>query len=150
MPRNALVCTHLSRASPTWLSKTHALTTHVLCLFCLHQIFQDHFILLSMKLWQFFDSATKGHQTTSLTPFLGHDFVRNFPLLGSNCQVLSQQSFDTLVRGDKRRREWAVGNAWLAAYHPRPVSKESCQYCQYLHGTRWKCVFFCTASMIFV
>jgi len=34
---------------PTRLIKTRALVTHAFCLFCLHQIFQDLFILLSMK-----------------------------------------------------------------------------------------------------
>jgi len=34
---------------PLGLAKTRALATRVLCLFCLHQIFQDRFILLSTK-----------------------------------------------------------------------------------------------------
>jgi len=34
---------------PLGLAKTRALATRVLCLFCLHQIFRDHFILLSTK-----------------------------------------------------------------------------------------------------
>jgi len=83
---NAWECSHAPvypPGLPLGLAKTRALVTCVLCLFCLHQIFRDHFILLSTKFWQLFDSTTKGHQTTGFAPFLGRDSVHNFVLLGS-------------------------------------------------------------------